>query len=63
MRHRPACAPLTWASAIASLASLVSRALPWASGLPGVAPTTEQKELDEVMKELEGPTPPPKPSR
>jgi hypothetical protein len=48
---------------LASLASLVSRALPWASGLPGVAPTTEQKELDEVMKELEGPTPPPKPSR
>ncbi len=45
---------------LGSLASMLSRALPGAS-LPGATLTEEQKELDEIMRELEGhpPTPPP----
>jgi hypothetical protein len=40
-----------------SLANLFSRALPGGGLLPGVVPSAEQRDLDEVMKELEGPPP------
>jgi hypothetical protein len=48
---------------LASLASLVSHALPFASPFTGATPTTEQKELDDIMKLLDGPEPAPKPSK
>jgi hypothetical protein len=47
---------------IQSLVGMVSRAMPGGSLLPGIVPSAEQKELEEIMKELEGPAPakPPK---
>ncbi len=43
-----------------SLVNMFSRALPGGALLPGGAPNAEQKELEEIMKELGGPSAPPR---